>query len=85
MKNEQKALEAAAKGGKAKKFKKSSPPDKGFVMWNEDTFKKGETGAPETLDSSFEVALLRDDFGGAVAPRRRQARSVRPAPEEPRA
>jgi len=55
LKNEQKALEAVAKGGKAKKFKKSSPPDKGFVMWNEDTFKKGETGAPETLDSSFEV------------------------------
>ena len=24
-------------------------------MWNEDTFRKGETGAPETLDSSFEV------------------------------
>jgi hypothetical protein len=55
LRNEQKAAEAAAKGGKGKKFKKASPPDKGFVMWNEDTFRKGETGAPETLDSSFEV------------------------------
>lgn len=54
LRNEQKALEKA-KGGKAKKIKKSQPPDKGFVMWNEDSFKKGETGTPETLDSSFEV------------------------------
>ena len=52
---EQKALERAKNGGKAKKFKKAQPPEKGFVMWNEDTFRKNETGAPETLESSFEV------------------------------
>ena len=53
---EAKAAAAAAKsGGKAKKVKKSQPPDKNFVQWNEDNFRRMETGAPETLDSSFQV------------------------------
>ena len=53
---EAKAAAAAAKsGGKAKKVKKAKPPDKNFVMWNEDNFRRMETGVPETLDSSFQV------------------------------
>ena len=53
---EAKAAAAAAKsGGKAKKVKKAQPPDKNFVMWNEDNFRRMETGVPETLDSSFQV------------------------------
>ena len=52
---EKKSLQKAAAGGKAKNIKKAQAPEKGFVMWNEDSFKKGEVGVPETLDSSFEV------------------------------
>jgi superfamily II RNA helicase len=53
---EAKAAAAAEKSGKkAKKIKKSQPPEKGFVQWNADTFKRMETSSPETLDSSFEV------------------------------
>ena len=66
---EQKALERAKNVGKAKKFKKAQPPEKGFVMWNEDTFRKNETGAPETLESSFE-SDARDDPGRVIASRR---------------
>ena len=55
LKKEAKAAEAAKKGGKSKKVKKTKAPDKGFVMWNEDTFRRCEAGVPETLESSFEV------------------------------
>lgn len=52
---EAKAAAAAKGGGKARKFTKSKPPDKGHTPWNEDTFRKVESGTPETLESSFEV------------------------------
>lgn len=49
------AAQAAKSGGKARKIKKQSPPTKGYTPWNEDSFRKMETGTPETLESSFDV------------------------------
>eukprot|EP00903_Cladosiphon_okamuranus_P003917 g3915.t1 len=43
---------AAAKGGKSKAMKKK-PPEKGFVMWDENTFRKLIDSPSEKLSSSF--------------------------------
>ena len=44
---------AAEKGGKKKPVKKS--PEKGFINWTEDTFKKLQDAPPEALQSSFDI------------------------------
>jgi superfamily II RNA helicase len=43
---------AAAKGGKSKAMKRK-PPEKGFVNWDENTFRKLIDSPPEKLSSSF--------------------------------
>ncbi len=45
---------AAAKGGKSRAVKKKAP-EKGFVMWDENTFKKLIESPPERLNSSFTI------------------------------
>lgn len=50
-------LEAKAAAGKKKKFVKKTPPEKGYVHWDEKTFIKLQTSAPEPLTSSFQVTL----------------------------
>lgn len=51
LKLEQKAGEK----GKKNKFVKQKPPEKGFVMWDETTFRGLIEAAPERLSSSFSV------------------------------
>ena len=69
-------LEAKAKADpkKAKKIVKAKPPEKGFVMWTGDTFKKLVGGKPEALQSRFQVThgmllsvLSRSDEDGCLA------------------
>lgn len=49
-------LEAkAAASTKKKKIVKKKPPEYGFVNWNQDTFTKLESSAPEALKSSFKL------------------------------
>lgn len=38
---------------KAKKMVRAKPPERGFVLWSEDTFKKLIASKPETLESRF--------------------------------
>ncbi len=47
-------LKAAEKGKKSKAMKKK-PPERGFVMWDEGTFRKLIDAEPEKLSSSFQV------------------------------
>lgn len=49
-------LKAKADPKKAKKIVKAKPPEKGFVLWNEETFKRLTNGRPEPLVSRFEVS-----------------------------
>jgi len=49
-------LEAkSAASAKKKKFVRKKPPEKGFVMWNAETFAKLQASAPEPLVSSFKL------------------------------
>ena len=50
-------LEAKAAAGKKKKIVKKTPPEKGYVHWDENTFTKLQSSAPEPLSSSFKVTL----------------------------
>ena len=52
LRNEQKA---AGDARKLKKLVKRKPPEKGFVPWNEETFRKLVNGQPEALVSRFKV------------------------------
>ncbi len=67
---------AAAKGGKSKAVKKK-PPEKGFVNWDENTFRKLIDSPSEKLSSSF---LMRHGMLLNVLSRRRRGR-LRSAPE----
>lgn len=53
LKSERKAAKDPAK---KKKLVKKKPPEKGFVNWSEDTFKKLEGAHPEPLVSSFDIS-----------------------------
>jgi len=49
-------LKLAAKAGDTgRKFQKQKPPEKGYVPWDEQTFRKLVESAPEPLKSSFAV------------------------------
>lgn len=48
-------MKAKADPKKAKKFVKAKPPEKGFVMWTEETFNKLIRSKPEPLVSRFQV------------------------------
>ncbi len=48
-------LEAKA-AGKGKKFVKKKPPERGFVQWDEKTFRRLIESPPEPLKSSFKVS-----------------------------
>jgi len=49
-------LKLAAKSGESgRKFQKQKPPEKGFVPWDEQTFRKLIDASPEALKSSFAV------------------------------
>jgi len=51
-------LEAKAAGNpKKKNFVKKKPPEKGYVAWDEATFKKLMDSPPEPLTSSFSITL----------------------------
>ena len=50
-------LEAKAAAGKKKKIVKKTPPEKGYVHWDENTFTKVQSSTPEPLQSSFKVTL----------------------------
>jgi superfamily II RNA helicase len=53
---ENKRLEAKASGaGKKKKFVRRKPPERGYVPWDESTFRRLVDGDPEELRSSFRV------------------------------
>lgn len=52
LRNEQKA---AGDPKKLKKLVKRKPPEKGYLPWNEETFKKLISGQPEPLTSRFKV------------------------------
>ena len=54
--NRRLAAKAAMGGGKAR-FVRRKPPEHGFVPWNEATFDKLVTGAPEQLDPVFRIDL----------------------------
>ena len=67
---------AAAKGGKSKAMKRK-PPEKGFVNWDENTFRKLIDSPPEKLSSSFVMRhgmllnlLSRTDVDGCAELRR---------------
>lgn len=71
-------LEAKAKADpkKAKKIVKVKPPEKGFVHWDENTFKRLIGARPEALQSRFQVShgmllnvLSRADDDGCLAMR----------------
>lgn len=53
--NERAAAKAAGDPKKLKKLHKKKPPDRGYVHWSEDTFKKLKNGKPEELTSRFQV------------------------------
>ena len=48
-------LKAKADPKKAKKIVKAKPPERGFVHWAEDTFRRLVAGKPEALRSRFQV------------------------------
>ncbi|NJK31148.1 MAG: DUF3516 domain-containing protein [Deltaproteobacteria bacterium] len=52
---EQKAEAATKKGQKPKKFVRRKPPERGYVHWDDATYKKLVEGEPETLESHFRV------------------------------
>ncbi|MCC7442183.1 MAG: DUF3516 domain-containing protein, partial [Bdellovibrionales bacterium] len=52
IRNEQKA---AGDAKKIKKLVKRKPPEKGYIPWNEDTFRKHIAGRPEGLVSRFRI------------------------------
>ncbi len=54
--NKRLELKAKADPKKAKKLVKLKPPERGYVHWSEDTFKKLVNGKPESLRSRFEVS-----------------------------
>lgn len=47
---------AAKDPGKKKKMVKKKPPERGFVNWSEDTFRKLINAEPEPLVSSFDIS-----------------------------
>jgi superfamily II RNA helicase len=50
-------LKLAAKAGESgRKFQKQKPPEKGYVPWDEQTFRKLIDSSPEPLKSSFAVS-----------------------------
>jgi superfamily II RNA helicase len=53
--NVQMEQKCAGDAKKLRKFVKHKPPEKGFVAWNKDTFKKLVTSKPEQLVSRFQV------------------------------
>ncbi len=53
---ENRKLEQKAKLNPKKKFVKAKPPEKGYVAWNEDTFKNLVQSPPEKLRSSFQIS-----------------------------
>jgi superfamily II RNA helicase len=69
-------LKAAGDPKKLKKLVKKKPPEKGFLPWTQDTFKKLVDGQPESLISRFKVThsmllnvLSRKDEDGCEAMR----------------
>jgi len=65
---------AAANAGKKKNFVKRKPPEKGYVAWDENTFRRLIGSAPEKLVSSFRIThsmllqtLARRDEDGCAA------------------
>jgi len=71
LRNEQKA---AGDSKKLKKLVKKKPPEKGFVPWSQETFRKLIEGRPEALQSRFKVShamllhvLSRSDEDGCRA------------------
>ena len=52
--SEEKAAAAKA-SNKRRKVVKKKPPERGYSHWNEDTFNRMKSGAPEALVSSFQV------------------------------
>ncbi|NVB38501.1 DUF3516 domain-containing protein [Pseudenhygromyxa sp. WMMC2535] len=52
---EQKAQAASKPGKKPKKFVRKKPPERGYVHWDEDTFRKLVDSEPETLRAAFRV------------------------------
>ena len=71
---QQKAAEKAAKGKKGKSQPKKSPPEFGYVQWNEETYLKLIDSPPEPLISSFKLRqsmllniLSREDSDGCEA------------------
>ena len=50
-------LEAKAASGKKKKIVKKTPPEKGYVHWDEKTFHKLQNSPPEPLTSTFRITL----------------------------
>jgi superfamily II RNA helicase len=52
---ENKRLEAKARAKGQKKFQRKKPPDRGYVHWEEATYRKLVDGSPEALDSRFRV------------------------------
>ncbi len=53
--NLQMEQKCAGDAKKLRKFVKRKPPEKGFIVWNKDTFKKLVTSKPEQLVSRFQV------------------------------
>lgn len=73
---------AASDPKKLKKLVKKKPPEKGFVMWTAETFKKLTDSQPEPLTSRFQVnhgmllsVLGRKENGGCAAMRQLIRRS----------
>ncbi len=69
-----KAAEKAAKGKKVKSSPKKSPPEHGYVHWNEETYRKLIDSPPEPLVSSFKLRqsmllniLSRENSDGCAA------------------
>lgn len=54
--NERAKAKAAGDPKKLKKLHKKKPPERGYVHWTEDTFKKLKNGRPEGLTSRFVVS-----------------------------
>ena len=52
---ENKRLEAKARAKGQKKFQRKKPPERGYVHWDENTYRKLVDGDPEALDSRFRV------------------------------
>jgi superfamily II RNA helicase len=50
-----KATAATKPGQKPKKFVRRKPPERGYVHWDEQTFKRLVDGEPETLESNFRI------------------------------